>query len=47
VPGAAALNVGHNADINSLSCGAAGNCSADGFYTDRSGHQQAFVVGQK
>jgi hypothetical protein len=34
------------ADIGALSFGAAGSCGAGGFYTDRSGHQQAFVVGQ-
>jgi hypothetical protein len=46
VPGTAALNTGRNADIASLSCGAAGNCSAGGFYTDSSRHWQAFVASQ-
>jgi hypothetical protein len=46
VPGAAALNTGRNADIASLSCGAAGNCAAVGFYTDSSRHWQAFVADQ-
>jgi hypothetical protein len=46
LPGAAALNTGRNADIASLSCGAAGNCAAGGFYTDSSSHRQAFVANQ-
>jgi hypothetical protein len=46
LPGAAALNTGRNANINSLSCGAAGNCAAGGFYTDSSRHWQAFVASQ-
>ncbi len=46
VPGTAALNRGVDAALNSVSCGAAGNCSAGGFYTDSSGHSQAFVVSQ-
>jgi hypothetical protein len=46
VPGSAALNVGGNASISSVSCGAAGSCSAGGFYIDRSGNEQAFVVSQ-
>ncbi len=46
VPGTAALNQGRDAGIGSVSCAAAGNCSAGGFYTDSSGHQQAFVVSQ-
>jgi len=46
VPGSAALNQGGNAQINSVSCGAVGNCSAAGFYVDSSGHFQAFVVSQ-
>ena len=29
-----------------MSCGSAGNCSAGGYYTDGSGHQQAFVAGE-
>ena len=46
VPGTAALNRGGNADITSVSCASAGNCSAGGFYRDSSGHNQAFVVSQ-
>ena len=29
-----------------MSCASAGNCSAGGYYTDSSGHQQAFVVSE-
>jgi len=51
VPGLAALSTGVEAGIigiksviNSLSCGAAGDCAAGGYYADSAGHQQAFVV---
>jgi len=30
----------------SVSCAPAGNCSAGGYYTNKSGHWQAFVVSQ-
>jgi hypothetical protein len=46
VPGTAALNGGGNAGIASVSCAAAGHCGAGGFYTDRSGNEQAFVASQ-
>ena len=46
VPGIATLNRGEDADMLSVSCGAAGNCSAGGFYTPRFGRRQAFVVSQ-
>src|SRR5215813_7144283 len=46
VPGTAALNQGGNAEIASVSCASAGNCSAGGYYTDSSSRQQAFVVSQ-
>jgi hypothetical protein len=46
VAGTAVLNQGGNARITSVSCGAAGNCSAGGSYADGSGHGQAFVVSQ-
>jgi hypothetical protein len=46
VPGTATLNTGGNANIFAVSCGSAGNCSAGGYYTDSSGHTQAFVVRQ-
>jgi hypothetical protein len=44
VPGTAALNTGGNAKINAVACPAPGDCSAGGYYTDSSGHQQALVV---
>jgi hypothetical protein len=47
-PGLAALNLGAgngNAGVNSVSCPAAWSCAAGGFYTDASGHTQAFVDG--
>jgi hypothetical protein len=46
VPGTAALNRGGYAQFGSVSCAAAGNCSAGGSYADRSGRLQAFVVSQ-
>jgi hypothetical protein len=46
VPGTAALNKGGGAGVNSLSCAAAGTCTAGGSYKDSSGHSQAFVVAQ-
>ena len=46
VPGTAALNAGGDAEITSVSCASAGNCSAGGSYTDSSGHLQAFVVSE-
>jgi hypothetical protein len=46
VPGTAALNTGGKAAVNSVSCAPAGHCSAGGYYTDSSGHLQAFVVSQ-
>ena len=46
VPGTAVLNRGGNADITSVSCASAGNCSASGDYTDSSGRNQVFVVSQ-
>ena len=44
VPGAATLNKGGEAQVQSVSCASAGNCSAGGGYTDSSWHRQAFVV---
>ena len=46
VPGTAALNQGGNANIDSVSCGSAGNCSAGGIYRDHSCHS-AGVRGQR
>jgi hypothetical protein len=46
VPGSGALNKGGHANLSSVSCASAGNCSAGGYYTNRSGHAQAFVVSE-
>jgi hypothetical protein len=46
VPGTVALNKGKQAELQSVSCAPAGNCSAGGFYTDAGGRAQAFVVHQ-
>ena len=46
VPGTAALSKGGNAEIESVSCASAGNCSAGGYYTDGAGDQQVFVVSE-
>ena len=46
VPGIAALNTGGGAQLFSVSCASAGNCSAGGFYTVSPGDVQAFVVSQ-
>ena len=34
VPGTAALNTGGYAELDSVSCGAVGECAAGGTYTD-------------
>jgi len=47
VPGAGALNAGGNANVNSISCTAAGECAAGGPYKDGSNNRQAFVVSEK
>jgi hypothetical protein len=46
VPGTAALNQGDFAEIASVSCASAGNCSAGGTYADSSRQTQALVVSQ-
>jgi hypothetical protein len=46
VPGLAALNQGVNAGVSSVSCRAAGDCGASGFYADRAGNLHGFLVGQ-
>src|SRR5689334_13114340 len=38
------LNRGDEAQLNSVSCASAGNCSAGGSYTDNAEEGQAFVV---
>ncbi len=47
VPGSGILNAGGNAFADSVSCASAGNCAGGGFYTDRSGHLQGFVVSER
>jgi hypothetical protein len=44
VPGTAALNLGHDAVVSSVSCGAPGECTAGGSYRDRARRYQAFVA---
>src|SRR5215469_15379801 len=46
VPGTAALNKSGWAQVASVSCAAAGDCSFGGVYRDRSFHEQAFVVSE-
>jgi hypothetical protein len=46
VPGTAALNQGVQAQVTSVSCASAGNCSAGGYYLDGSSNFQAFVVSE-
>jgi len=47
VPGTAALNVGGNAAVFSVSCASAGNCAAGGYYKDGSNLYPSFVVDEK
>jgi PASTA domain len=44
VPGTATLNSGHDAQVNSVSCAAAGTCTAGGSFRNGSGDHEAFVV---
>jgi hypothetical protein len=46
-PGTATLNQGGFADTGSISCPAAGHCTAGGSYTDSAGNQQAFALSQR
>jgi hypothetical protein len=46
VPGMRALSASGNWQVTALSCPAAGNCSAAGYYGDRSGTSQGFVVNE-
>jgi hypothetical protein len=46
VPGTTALNAGGNAAITSVSCPTPGHCAGGGYYTDHTGHLQAFVASQ-
>jgi hypothetical protein len=45
-PGSAALNAGGSALLTTVTCTAAGSCVAGGYYTDKSGHVQPFVIMQ-
>jgi len=47
VPGLGALSKGGNALVNSVSCASAGNCVVAGYYSDGSGHRQAFVASER
>lgn len=44
IPGLAALNRDGSAQVRSVSCASADNCSAGGYYLGHSGFQQGFVV---
>jgi len=44
VPGTAALNLGGNAAVISVSCPSSGNCTAGGSYNDATGISHAFVA---
>ncbi len=46
VPGLRALNLAGHAGVVSVSCGAADNCAAGGYYTDQI-YSQAFIVGER
>src|SRR6266481_1699280 len=46
VPGTGTLNKGGNAEVNSVSCRSAGNCTAGRSYKDGSGRYQAFVASE-
>src|SRR5579859_4813754 len=47
VPGTATLNARGLAQVTSVSCASAGNCTAGGFYRDGSSNSQAFVASQR
>ena len=47
IPGTGTLNAGGRAGVSEVSCRLAGNCAAGGFYRDRSGHGQGFVVSER
>jgi hypothetical protein len=47
VPGTGRLNYLGQAEVESVSCAAPGDCSAGGYYLDRHDNQQAFVVTQR
>lgn len=47
VRGPRSLNASRLAQIDSISCGAPGNCAAGGFYEPRPDHYQAFLVDER
>jgi hypothetical protein len=47
VPGSGTLNMGGNANVRSVSCGSAGNCTAAGHYFDVFHHFQVFVASEQ
>jgi hypothetical protein len=47
VPGLGALNKDGHAEVFQVSCASAGSCAAGGFYRDRHGHGQGFVVSKR
>jgi hypothetical protein len=47
VPGLGRLNAGENAEVDSLSCAGAGDCSAGGQYTDSKRKVEAFVANER
>jgi hypothetical protein len=46
MPGLGALNTGHDAAANSISCATPGNCAATGNYNARGANEQGFVVNE-
>ena len=46
-PGTDKLNAGHVAEVVSVSCASAGNCTAGGSYHNRRGLSEAFVTSQR
>jgi hypothetical protein len=47
MPGPTALNRAGGAEVSQVSCGAAGNCVAAGYYTDRHHHSEGFVAAER
>ncbi len=47
VPGTAALNVTGQAQVDAVSCPAAGSCSAAGFFNDAAGQNEAFIAAER
>jgi hypothetical protein len=47
VPGLGTLSTGGNTQVNSVSCGSAGNCAAVGSYPGRYGYPHGFVVSER